>query len=116
MRISGINDKISRCMLKILDLNIRKSSLQKNTPEFLECSKNIKKFEADLERIKYIKAKVLNTIENLPNSELKYIVQMYFLSGEKVENIATRIRRTRKHVYDVIGKLRQDIGGYFLYE
>ncbi len=116
MRISGINDKISRCMLKILDLNIKKSSLKKDTPEFLECSENIKKLEADLERIKDIKTKVLNTIDNLPNSELKYIVQMYFLSGEKVESIASRINRTRKHIYDVIGRLRQDIGGYFLYE
>lgn len=111
MRISGVNNKISRCMLKILDLNIRRSELKENTPEYLECTNNIKNLEAELESVESLKKKIIDTINKLPNCELKYIVQMYFMSGEKIESIARKVKRTRRHIYDVIGQLRKDIGG-----
>lgn len=111
MRISGVNNKISKCMMKILDLNIQQSGFKKNTPEFEECSTKIKNLEAELENIKSLKKKIIDTINKLPNCELKYIVQMYFMSGEKIESIAHKVKRTRRHIYDVIGELRKDLGG-----
>lgn len=98
-------------MLNILDLNIRKAGFKKNTPEYLECLKSIEAIEAELKNAEELKKELINTIDRMPNGEIKYIVQMYFISGEKIENIARKINRTRRHIYDVIGQLKQSLGG-----
>lgn len=134
LRLRALNTRISRLMIELLNIQLKKkdiestvvrgqriSDLPRDTSKlsdeifvsYIEKIGRLENMESlvkdELENLKEAKEMLLNTINAMPECEIKEIAELYFISESKIDNICATINKSKQHVYSVIADIRKQL-------